>query len=106
MLVTGELWPSQRLTADEDPTASLQGEVAMESVEHLGQYVFDMTKTRIQQLQDEQGGSAMEESMPEATEEEEEEEGGQGTYFDEEGNQGDADVDVEPDIQEVREGEA
>lgn len=100
MLVTGELWPSKRLTADEDPSAKLQGEVAMEGVEHLGQYVFEMTNTRIKQLQEEQGMSTTEATI---VEESEDEEGG--TYYNE-GDGGEGDADVEPDIQEVREGEA
>lgn len=31
------------------------GEAVMEGVEHLGQYVFEMTKTRVQQLREEKG---------------------------------------------------
>ncbi|CAK7227873.1 hypothetical protein SBRCBS47491_006716 [Sporothrix bragantina] len=53
-LVTGELWPSARVIADENKAAAggaLANEVAMEGVEHLGQYVFEMTKTKLQQLQ-------------------------------------------------------
>ncbi|RDA93337.1 hypothetical protein CP533_0303 [Ophiocordyceps camponoti-saundersi (nom. inval.)] len=53
MLVTGELWPTERGNAEEDTT--VEGEVAMENVEHLGQYVFEMTNTRLKQLQEEQG---------------------------------------------------
>ncbi|WPJ63772.1 hypothetical protein SMAC4_02141 [Sordaria macrospora] len=52
-LVTGELWPSQRVLADEVGKEGLEGETAMEGVEHLGQYVFEMTKTRIEQLKEE-----------------------------------------------------
>jgi intron-binding protein aquarius len=100
MLVTGELWPSKRLTADEDPSAKLQGEVPMEGVEHLGQYVFEMTNTRIKQLQEEQGAPAGAATILEESEDE-----GAGAYFDE-AEGGDGDADVEPDIQEVREGEA
>lgn len=104
MLVTGELWPSQRLTADEDPSAALKGEVSMESVEHIGQYVFEMTNTRIKQLQAEQGGPS---GAMEPTIEEESGEEGMGGYYDQENNPGEGeDQDVEPDIQEVREGEA
>lgn len=53
-LVTGELWPSTRVIADENKAAAggtLANEVAMEGVEHLGQYVYEMTKTKLQQLQ-------------------------------------------------------
>lgn len=53
-LVTGELWPSQRKVA-EDASETVAGEATMEGVEHLGQYVFEMTTTKIQQLQGERG---------------------------------------------------
>ncbi|KAM0259412.1 hypothetical protein ACHAQJ_003306 [Trichoderma viride] len=92
MLVTGELWAAERLSTDED--GPVEGEVAMESVEHIGQYVFEMTKTKINQLQAEQG------LMMESTIDEAEEEGQAGYYDDEE------DRALEPDILEVREGEA
>jgi intron-binding protein aquarius len=95
-LVTGELWPSQRVLAEEDPNSPVEGEVVMESVEHLGQYVFDMTNTRIKQLQAEKGAGATELTV---VEEAEEDKDVQGTYYDE-----DAEA-MEPDIQEVREGE-
>lgn len=53
-LVTGELWPSQRKLA-EDVDETVAGEAVMEGVEHLGQYVFEMTTTKIKQLQAESG---------------------------------------------------
>ena len=56
-LVTGELWPSQRQAA-EDANETVAGEATMEGVEHLGQYVFEMTTTKIQQLQAERGLSS------------------------------------------------
>lgn len=56
-LVTGELWPSQRKVA-EDANEAVAGEATMEGVEHLGQYVFEMTTTKIQQLQAERGLSS------------------------------------------------
>lgn len=90
-LVTGELWPSQRVIADEGANGSVEGEVTMESVEHLGQYVFEMTNTRIKQLQAEQG-------LPAEPTIYEEDDAQQGAYVD--GNE-----DVEPDIQEVRQGD-
>jgi intron-binding protein aquarius len=90
MLVTGELWPTQR-EVTEDLTA-VEGEVPMESVEHLGQYVFEMTNTKIEQLQAEQR------EIPETIMEEAEE----GGYGDDDE---DEDEDVEADILEVREGE-
>mgnify|MGYP005989439819 CR=1 FL=1 len=55
MLVTGELFPTERPSANEK--GAIEGEVAMESVEHLGQYVFEMTNTKMKQLDD---GQAME----------------------------------------------
>ena len=49
-LVTGELWPSQRILADEEGE-TVPGETQMENVEHLGQYVFEMTKTKVAELE-------------------------------------------------------
>jgi intron-binding protein aquarius len=54
MLVTGELWPSKRVFADEENKA-VAGEAQMEGVEHLGQYVFEMTNSKVQQLRAERG---------------------------------------------------
>ena len=82
-----------RLVADEAEA------VTMEGVEHLGQYVFEMTNTRIKQLQAEQSGPS------EPTIEEESGDEGTGGYYDQENDQ-ENNQDVEPDIQEVREGEA
>ena len=45
-LVTGEMWPSKRVVAEEE--GPVEGEVVMEGVEHLGQYVFEMTRTRME----------------------------------------------------------
>ncbi|KAK1595240.1 intron-binding protein aquarius [Colletotrichum navitas] len=50
MLVTGELYPTERLLTG-DVNAEVPGEACMEGVEHLGQYVFEMTKTKVNQLQ-------------------------------------------------------
>lgn len=95
MLVTGELWPTQREVTQE--LGAVEGEVPMEGVEHLGQYVFEMTNTKIKQLEAEQGG------LPETImEEPEDEEGGYGNNEDEED---DEEEEVEADILEVREGE-
>ncbi|CAP69162.1 uncharacterized protein PODANS_7_11180 [Podospora anserina S mat+] len=61
-LVTGELWPSERPLVVEqqeggdgsaDNTAvatAVLGEAAMQGVEHLGQYVYEMTKTKVEEL--------------------------------------------------------
>lgn len=54
MLATGELWPSKRVLADE-VGAPVPGETPMEGVEHLGQYVFEMTNAKVQQLRAERG---------------------------------------------------
>ncbi|KAK6072160.1 intron-binding protein aquarius [Seiridium cupressi] len=53
-LATGELWPSKRLQATEEDGA-VPGEAVMEGVEHLGQYVFEMTNAKIKQLRQERG---------------------------------------------------
>ncbi|KAL1836269.1 hypothetical protein VTJ49DRAFT_5377 [Mycothermus thermophilus] len=71
VLVTGELWPTQRpllppQTEDGgegggggDEKAVVQvaspNEAVMEGVEHLGQYVFEMTNARLRQLREERG---------------------------------------------------
>ena len=59
-LVTGELWPSERILAEE-VGKEVPGETVMEGVEHLGQYVYEMTNTRLQQLRSENG---LAESLP------------------------------------------
>lgn len=48
-LVTGELWPSKRILAEE-AGQEVPGEAVMENVEHIGQYVAEMTNTRLEQL--------------------------------------------------------
>lgn len=48
-LVTGELWPAERALA-EGLEKEVPGEAVMESVEHIGQYVFEMTSTRVKQM--------------------------------------------------------
>lgn len=58
-LVTGELWPSQRKLS-ENANETVAGEAVMEGVEHLGQYVFEMTTTKVKQLQAESGMSSEE----------------------------------------------
>lgn len=104
MLVTGELFPTEReVVAGDSAGAAVEGEVPMEGVEHLGQYVFEMTNTKIKQLQAEQGDGVIAESILEVDEREENgegEEGGGEAYNDEDGG-----IEVEADILEVREGE-
>ncbi|KAH8594776.1 DEAD helicases superfamily protein-like protein [Bisporella sp. PMI_857] len=53
-LVTGELFPSSRVLKDEEGVA-VPGEAQMEGVEHLGQYVYEMTNSKVQQLRAERG---------------------------------------------------
>ncbi|TQV92575.1 DEAD helicases superfamily protein (Aquarius) [Cordyceps javanica] len=103
MLVTGELWPTQRpaTTGEDGGTGPVADEVAMEGVEHLGQYVFEMTSTKMKQLESENKMVDVIEPVVEDGSEGEGDERGdeetQATYYD---------GVVEPDIQEVREGEA
>ncbi|TDZ18642.1 RNA helicase aquarius [Colletotrichum orbiculare MAFF 240422] len=52
MLVTGELWPTERHLATYE-NSEVSGEACMEGVEHLGQYVYQMTETKIKQLRTE-----------------------------------------------------
>jgi intron-binding protein aquarius len=54
-LVTGEMWPSERVLADEVAGKPVEGEATMEGVEHLGQFVFEMTNTKIKQMRTERG---------------------------------------------------
>lgn len=94
-LVTGELWPTERLLLNTDApageedgskeadgeakgreqevvstaVATVPGEAIMEGVEHLGQYVYEMTNTRIKQLRDERAGlPAVSQAVPAADE--------------------------------------
>ncbi|KAF4628114.1 hypothetical protein G7Y89_g10039 [Cudoniella acicularis] len=53
MLVTGELFPSSRVLKEEG--VDVPGQSQMENVEHLGQYVFEMTNAKVQQLRAERG---------------------------------------------------
>lgn len=54
MLVTGELWPSSRILKEEENT-EVTGQAQMENVEHLGQYVYEMTNSKVQQLRAQRG---------------------------------------------------
>jgi intron-binding protein aquarius len=58
-LVTGELWPSKRVLKEEEGT-EVPGETQMENVEHLGQYVYEMTNSKVQQMRAERGLPAAE----------------------------------------------
>ncbi|KAK0623626.1 P-loop containing nucleoside triphosphate hydrolase protein [Immersiella caudata] len=67
-LVTGELYPSERTLASE-VDKEVPGEAVMENVEHIGQYVYEMTNTRLHQLRQERG---LPEAVPVVEEEAEE----------------------------------
>jgi intron-binding protein aquarius len=57
-LVTGEMWPCERQIPSNDgagDSEDLPNKVVMESLEHLGQYVHEMTRTRAKQLRIELG---------------------------------------------------
>ena len=58
-LVTGEMWPTQRLVDDEVESTEMEG------VEHLGQYVFEMTNARIKMLKEGAGALPPTEEHPE-----------------------------------------
>lgn len=53
-LVAGELWPSSRILKDEEGS-DVPGQTEMSGVEHLGQWVFDMTNTKVQELRQQRG---------------------------------------------------
>ncbi|KAI1769078.1 P-loop containing nucleoside triphosphate hydrolase protein [Hypoxylon sp. FL1150] len=61
-LATGEMWPSERVQTEEDGI-TVPGEAVMEGVEHLGQFVYEMTATKVKQMRAEHG-------LPAATEQE------------------------------------
>ncbi|KAJ2990004.1 hypothetical protein NUW58_g3172 [Xylaria curta] len=54
VLSTGEMWPSNRILAEEEGTVA-PNEAVMEGVEHLGQFVYEMTVSRVKQLRAEKG---------------------------------------------------
>lgn len=53
-LVAGELWPSRRILKDEEGS-EVSGQTEMAGVEHLGQWVFDMTNTKVEELRAQRG---------------------------------------------------
>ncbi|GAP89209.1 putative intron-binding protein aquarius [Rosellinia necatrix] len=59
VLSTGEMWPSDRILTEEEGAAA-PNEAVMEGVEHLGQFVYEMTVSKIKQLRAEQGLSEQE----------------------------------------------
>ncbi|KAJ8120648.1 hypothetical protein ONZ43_g2696 [Nemania bipapillata] len=54
LLSTGEMWPSSRILAEEEGKAA-PNEAVMEGVEHLGQFVYEMTVAKVKHLRAEQG---------------------------------------------------
>lgn len=44
MLIPGEMFPTTRLLSDDDPGTPMEG------IEHLGQYVFEMTEAKIKAM--------------------------------------------------------
>lgn len=59
-LVTGEMYPAARAITEKKikkggKPATLEGEAVMEGVEHLGQYVYDMTNAKVEQMKREKG---------------------------------------------------
>lgn len=58
MVTTGEMFPTQRLLDDEVKSTEMVG------VEHLGEYVYEMTKAKIEALKASgQGMPAVEQTM-------------------------------------------
>ena len=75
-LVTGEMFPTQRSIKEKKTKKPLDGEVVMEGVEHLGQYVFEMTNAKVEQMKRERGVPA-EAPLPAIEEAEGQGEGGE-----------------------------
>lgn len=48
------MWPSSRILVDEEGKTA-PNEAVMEGVEHLGQFVYQMTVSKVKQLRAEQG---------------------------------------------------
>ncbi|KAL5598799.1 hypothetical protein BROUX41_003867 [Berkeleyomyces rouxiae] len=71
-LVTGELWPSKRLMADEAAGVAVSGEFTVEGVEHLGLYVYEMTQTKLKELEGTAAVDPTEDKKPEGVETEKE----------------------------------
>lgn len=53
-LVIGELFPSKRVLKEEEGK-TVPGEYQIEDVQHLGNYVYTMTETKVNQLRAERG---------------------------------------------------
>lgn len=70
------MFPSQRPIKEKKTKKPLEGEAVMEGVEHLGQYVFEMTNAKVEQMKRERGIPA-EASLPAIEEAEGQGEGGE-----------------------------
>ncbi|KAI0481141.1 P-loop containing nucleoside triphosphate hydrolase protein [Xylariaceae sp. FL0804] len=58
-LTTGEMWPSARVLGEEEKSKSTGlGEAVMEGVEHLGQFVYEMTTQKMAQTRAEEAKSS------------------------------------------------
>ncbi|KAM3080955.1 hypothetical protein ACMFMG_004914 [Clarireedia jacksonii] len=109
MLVTGELWPCQerKVSEEEGEGPNVEGETEMVGVEHLGQYVFEMTKAKVEMVRRERGlaeGAELEvvkeEGVVGDVDDEERDGGFVGEEFEtEEVVQDDEDVDVDVDVE-------
>jgi intron-binding protein aquarius len=63
VLVPGEMWPAQRevLTTGENAGEQvMEGETVMEGVEHLGQYVYEITNAKVESLRSQRVAITME----------------------------------------------
>ncbi|KAL8835547.1 MAG: hypothetical protein Q9170_003280 [Blastenia crenularia] len=78
LLTTGEMFPTSRQSEDEVNTSEMTG------VEHLGQYVYEMTKAKIDSLKAEGGSLPVVEETPEMMKVDEEDDGAGGEVLDEE----------------------
>lgn len=55
-LVTGEMYPTERPIKEKGKKVKkIEGEAVMEGVEHLGQYVYEMTNAKVEQIKRERG---------------------------------------------------
>jgi len=63
VLVPGEMWPAQReilATGENTSEQIVEGETIMESVEHLGQYVYEITNAKVESLRSQRVAITME----------------------------------------------
>lgn len=82
-LSTGEMFPTQRSVEDSGNTAEMEG------VEHLGQYVFEMTKAKVEAIKKGEGILPPVSAVQDVEMEEEE------VYAEDEGVDGEEEEDVE-----------